>query len=394
MGFFNVRRRFALFFLLYYGSVGIFLPYLGLYLERNGITGGRLGLILGGMPLIGVVGQPLWSMLADVYGMRKDLLSLTCLGTAVCSLLMGLVSDYGWLLVTVLALAFMRAPTVPLGNALTLDYLEKRGDEDGYGPLRSWGSLGFAVTSLLAGTFFVNRAIHYLPFVYAASLVILVLLTRALPDAPVEEETPSWTEGLRLLPERPSLALFFLGAMLIFATIGTAIQYISIFMEGLGAPGWLIGLSVSSLAIFEVPLMSYTPRLMDRYPLSSLLLAGVVLQPLRWLIYALLREPLLILPTQVLHSIAITAIMVVAVSFVDRQLPPRWRATGQGLHSAAVLGMGPALGQFIAGFVYGGYGIRALWWLFAALSVVGIGVMGGALRRMKGEGEDNAAKTS
>jgi PPP family 3-phenylpropionic acid transporter len=332
--------------------------------------------------LLPIFVQPLWGMLGDVYNVRRLVLSVACLGTGLSSLAFPLGNTFSWMLVSTMAFTILRAPILPLGNALTFDFLERKGREGSYGVIRLWGSFGFAVASFLVGTFVVETALDFLPYLNAGLLVILAALIFSLPDA-APEESASWLEGLRLLPQRPMLALFLLGVLLIGGPLITAVQYLSTFMTEMGAAGWVTGLAVSSMAILEIPLMLWTPTLMERFRLSRLLMLGVLLTPLRWTLLALVQQPLLVLPIQILHSFAISGLLVVGATYVDKQLPPRWRATGQGLLTTAFLGIGPTLGQFATGLVYDAYGLRVVWWGFAAVSVLGIGLLKIALDRLE-----------
>ena len=377
----SIRRRFALFYFIFYVATGVFFPYMAVYLEQRQLSGTQIGLLLGLNSLVGIFAQPLWSFISDVYRIRKGVLSLASVGLVVISLGFGLGDKFIWLLAVIVLFSAMRAPILPLGNALVFDYLEAHHQEGEFGLLRVWGSVGFALISLTVGTFFIDTMLDTLPILHAAFMVLVAILTFFLPAAK-PDDSGTWIEGLRLLPRRPPLALFLLGALLVGGPLITAVQYLSIYMGDLGAPGWLIGLAISSMAILEIPFMRWSPALMGRFKISRLLMAGLLLLPLRWVLFAVIREPLLILPVQILHSIALVTLLVVAATFVDRQLPPRWRATGQGLLTTSVLGLGPSLGQFIAGMVYDAYSLRVVWWGAVGVTLAGIGIIVIALRML------------
>jgi PPP family 3-phenylpropionic acid transporter len=107
----------------------------------------------------------------------------------------------------------------------------------------------------------------------------------------------------------------------------------------------------------------------------------VLLAPVRWIVFSLIQASWLIIPAQLLHSITVVSLMVIGITYVDRQLPPRWRATGQGLYTAAVFGIGPSIWQFVAGPVYENFGVRAVWLASLGITVVGVLILGLALRK-------------
>ncbi len=375
-----MQKRFAAFYLLFYAATGFLLPYMATYFESRGLSGTEVGLALGLGSLIGIFAQTLWGFLSDVYHVRRGVLAFTCLATAALSMMFGLGQGFGWILALNIGFSIMRAPILPLGNALTFGYLERYGKREHYGPLRGWGSFGFAMSSLLAGSF-LGAALPHIPAIHGGVLLLLVLLIASLPD--ISGETAgNWLEGLRLLPERPALALLLLGLMLVAAPVMTAVSYLAVFMQELNGPSWLMGLAISSQAFLEIPLMQLTPRLIQRSRTQTLLMAGLALTPLRWLLLAVIRNPFLVLPTQVLHSVAIVGLLVIGASFIDEQMPPRWRATGQGLYLMAVMGLGPSLGLLAAGIIYEYAGMRMVWTSFIFVALLGLLITAAALKRL------------
>ena len=74
----------ALFWFLYFGALGIFLPYYGLYLRENaGLSGTEVGAVMAMLPLVGMFSQLFWGQIADRTGARTAVLGLVTVGTAV-----------------------------------------------------------------------------------------------------------------------------------------------------------------------------------------------------------------------------------------------------------------------------------------------------------------------
>ena len=59
---FPIVLRFKLFFALLLAAIGVFYSYLALYLRTAGLSGSKIGVILGMMPLISCLVQPLWGL--------------------------------------------------------------------------------------------------------------------------------------------------------------------------------------------------------------------------------------------------------------------------------------------------------------------------------------------
>src|SRR5262245_22315658 len=65
------------------GPLRLSVPSFGLYLHENAALGGeRVGAVLAVIPLVGLVVQPFWGILADRTGLRAQVLVAVCAGSA------------------------------------------------------------------------------------------------------------------------------------------------------------------------------------------------------------------------------------------------------------------------------------------------------------------------
>ncbi|MEM7343788.1 MAG: MFS transporter [Chloroflexota bacterium] len=377
--FFSVQRRFQLFYLIQFAGVAIFMPYIALYLIEIGMSGAQVGILLGSMPLASFLVQPLWGLVSDIYGLRRVALTLGCLGVAIGTIIFGLVNQFRWLLLITLILSIIRSPIHPIITALALDYLEKEDRSDQFGSLRLWGSIGFIVTSFLIGGLIIGPTIKYIIQLYAIVMFILAAISLTLPDAPIDHQA-SWQEGLTLLRRQPNFLTFLLGALFVGMTLGVVNQYLALYLKDIHAAGWMIGVAFGISALPEVPLMALVPRMLNRWGLPTVLLGCLSLLPIRWLLYMQIENPWWVLPTQLLHGVALTGVLVVAVIYVDRLLARHWRATGQSLYTATQFGIGPSLGLFAAGYLYEFGGASSIWLFCTIIGVIGVVIVGWSMQ--------------
>jgi MFS family permease len=376
---FTIRQRFQAFFAVEFIGVGIFLAYVALYLTHLGLPGSQVGLLLGLLPLASFLLQPLWGLLSDIYGLRRTVLSLGCLGVALSALALSFVREFHWLFVIMLLMSVMRGPIAPISAALALDHLEKEKRRDDFGGLRLWGSVGFILSSTLTGWFIVDQAIESIVILYSLTMFGLALISLTLPDAPLGPK-PGWREGVTLLRRQPVLAVFLVGGLFVGMTSGIVNQYLAVYMKDIQAAGWLIGLAMGISAIPEIPLMALVPRLIMRWGLPATLIGGLAVLPLRWFLYTIIEEPLLVLPTQLLHGIGMTAILVIGVIYMDRLLLRHWRVTGQALYNATQFGIGPSLGLFAAGYLYESGGVTSIWLFSLVAGLIGVAIIAWSLQ--------------
>jgi len=189
----------------------------------------------------------------------------------------------------------------------------------------------------------------------------------------------TWRGSRSILRGNRILTRFLVGITLIGMTLGVVNSYLIIYLTDIGAAGWISGLTFALVGILEVLLMAYASVFIQRWGLRAVLVGGVALQPLRWLLYTVITIPLLVAPTQILHSIAMLSLLVAGILFTDQQLASQWRATGQTVYAAALHGIGPSIGILAAGVIYEYAGIGMVWWACVVANLIGVSVMAWAV---------------
>ena len=191
-----------------------------------------------------------------------------------------------------------------LVTALALEHLARESHKTGFGSLRLWGSIGFAISSFGIGAILVDSdAIWWIIPIYALGNLVLGMIAYSFPDADIHGHV-SWREGVTLLKREKALAWFLLGLLLTGITFGIANNFLSIYLTDINSAGWIIGAALAISAIFEVPLMARAQTFINRWGIRLVLIAGTAMLPLRWLLFAFIDQPLWVLPVQILHSIA------------------------------------------------------------------------------------------
>jgi PPP family 3-phenylpropionic acid transporter len=374
----TAATRFKLSYLLFYAAIGILFNYYALYLQRVGLSGTQVGIVLAVLPLARVLSQPAWGLIGDIYRLRRVILSGTCFAAALAGLALDRSDSFAWLLAVTIVLAILNGPIGPFCDALALEQLERESRRQEYGSLRLWGSIGFAVTSFVIGALVIGDSIRSIIYLYSGTMALMALVTATLPDVPHSTQA-TWRGSRSILRGNPILIRFLVGTTLIGMTLGIVNSYLIIYMTDIGAAGWISGLTFALAGILEVPLMAYASVFIQRWGLRAVLLGGVALQPLRWLLYTVITIPLLVVPTQLFHSIAMLSLLVAGILFTDQQLPSQWRATGQTVYAAALHGIGPSIGIFAAGAIYEYAGIGMVWWACVVANLIGVSVMAWAV---------------
>ena len=351
-------------------------------MSQKNFSGSQIGLILGVLPIAGLVFQPVWSYLSDILNQRRLMLLIALAGLVLASLGLGFSTSFIAVFLFTVLFSAMRAPVTPIISAIVLDYLDERDEVDSFSLLRMWGSVGFGVATLVMGSLFLDRIVDYFPWFTAGVFILLGILSQFLPE---RGQTFAYRgfKDLGALIQNPGFAFYLAGSLFIGASFGIYNNYLTLFLQSLESPSWLVGVITSIQAFVEIPVMMALPFLLKKFSRRKIILLGALILPIRWLLYFFIQQPGWILPIQLVHGLPVVSFFVVSVAFVDRLVDQKFRATGQALYSTVMMGIGSGIGVTLAGWVIDAFGVREIWLVNILLGLVGLVILSLVFRRVE-----------
>lgn len=358
------------FYLVYFASLGVLLPYWGPYLLALGFSPARIGELMAIPQATKLVAPTLWGWLADRTGRRVRVIRWACLVAALTFAGVYPAGDsyLGLALVTLLFSFFWNA-ALPQFEAVTLNHLGEHVHR--YSRVRLWGSVGFVGAAIGLGFATRDWGVGIVPAVLLGLFVALwlnSLLVPERPTAPVLHETPPLGRVLR----RPVVIAFFVACFLNQAAHGPYYGFFSLYLETLGYTREFIGLMWGLGVTVEVGMFAFMPRLLPHFGPRRLMLAALALAALRWLLIGHFASELpVLLFAQSLHAFSFGVFHAVSIHLIHQFFPGSLQGRGQALYSSLSFGAGNAVGSLAAGYLWVGLGPAAMYDLAAALGALG-----------------------
>jgi PPP family 3-phenylpropionic acid transporter len=353
----------ALLRLLYYaiyGSGAAWFPFLSIYFQQIGLSGLQIGTLSGVRPAAMIVGQPLWGVVADLWGRRRTLLLAMPL-TALAVLGFAWRESFWFLLGWGVLYTLVSSSIWTLADSLTLDYLERE-PRLSYGRLRMWGAIGWATVSYAAGRIIAGRDLR-LMFAIGSLLMLsgwfLVLCTSRGGKGVASTLGTKWRDLGIVLRNRPFLVFLVLVALVRVGS-SSLFTFFSIYMDELGASRELIGLALGVQGMSELPMYLISAAVVRRLGPARALVVAFLLYATRAFLYSVISQPGLVVVVQLMHG-SFSLFLVAAVEYVNRLVPRTWRATGQSLLWAANMGVGGIVGDVLSGYLYDQVGAQSLY---------------------------------
>src|SRR5918999_530050 len=364
-----------------FGAVGASIPYLSVYYGSLGLGLDAVGLLSSLAACIGLVGSPLWGVVADrLAGSRLVMPGAAILGAAAATAL-ALVRGPIPVVAAVAVMSLAMAGLIPILDARALETV--RGDRDRYSQLRVWGSASFIVVVWLTGALVERAGIASMFAIYVPALQAIAVVTVPLRgEAAIAPPLPRLT-GIGLVLRQPPLARFLVAALIVWSASTAINWFFSLHLLAIGAPGEVVGAAWALGALVEIPIMWAYPAIASRVGTERLLVAGAVALALRAATISFVDDPLLVTLTMALHGIGFALMLVGGVTYVARHAPPAAAATAQGILSATVFGLALVIGPGLGGLAAGAWGLPTMFVLATLIGSVAVVAMVLAMSRRR-----------
>lgn len=372
-------------YFLYFGVMGIYLPYFNLYLYHIKLTGVQIGVLSALRSVLLVLFPVLWGMLADRLQARKAIYVACNIASAIIWSLYLLTTRFEWLVMITLGYGIFFSPIISFLEAFTMDVLGK--EKKRYGRTRAWGSIAFIAIVILVG-----RAIDNYPVGVILPLILAGGFMQSLVSLGVPSVRIARLKGLSRdtgqLTSQKSI-VFLTCAFLMLLSHGAYYGFFSIHLEKLGFDKTFIGFSWAVASTAEIIVMVHSGRLFKRFSLENVMIFSLSIAAMRWFLLSFVDSGPVILVTQVLHAFTYGAFHMASILYIDALSSEASKTLGQAVNNAVSYGLGLMAGFFLSGYLYETIGSHGLF-----MTSGGIAVFGGLIMTVYQLGFQNRQKES
>jgi PPP family 3-phenylpropionic acid transporter len=268
------------YYLLWTGAGGFLFPFIPLFYSQQGLNGVQMGWLTTIGSLVALVSAPLIGRLSDRVGNSRRILQLCMAGSAVLIVALGRQTIFVWMALIVALEAIIGAPVFPLSDAQAYGISNEK---EGFGSIRLWGSLGWAITAFVGG-WMVTRAGLVSIFIGYAVLYLVCIIVLGLIVLPPKKPLPSgevrvpFRVVLKSLVSRRVLLGLTIALTLFWLSNNGRYQFETLYMKELGASEQLIGWAYTYPALLELPIMLWADRLVRKYGAGAVLSVSLLIE--------------------------------------------------------------------------------------------------------------------
>jgi PPP family 3-phenylpropionic acid transporter len=344
-----MKRIWPFSFYLFYFAAAVFIqPNFVVYMQGLDFSGAQIGLLAGMIPLIIMLGAPLWTGLADANNLHRLILSVTILISVLTAILFPLVSTFTLIIPLVILYALFVAPVIPFADSATMSMLAE--DRAMYGRVRLGGTIGWGVVALLAGPIIETYGIRWAFWGYAAMMIFTLLISQKFSYAKKPKQE-SLGGDLRMVLSDKRWAIFLTLAFVAGIAFTTINTFLFPYMEELNIHSTMRYIALAISTVSELPILFFANRLLKHFKAYGLLALAMAVTGIRLLLYAVFNYQTGILAFQFLNAMTFPLFLVAGVSYANEISPEGMKSTAQGLLGAMVSGFGAAVGGLTGGLL-------------------------------------------
>lgn len=368
----NYPFIFILFYALVYMGNAVYGTFIPLYLDHLGFSKTIVGTLLSLGPFIAIIAQPVWGMAGDRASAKNNVLKILLLGCALTVLAYPVSTSIYYLFTIIAIFTFFQTPVVPLGDAITLEYIELT--QWKFGPIRMAGTIGYALMSIAAGAAARHNINNIFPLYFAITLLTLAAVFK-LPIVKGHQSGGRKMAVWKLFHNRELVVLMSLN-LIAMITLGFYYSFFSIYYKQLGGDSALLGWGMFISAASEIPFLLFADRIIRRLGSKGTLIMSILVMAIRWFLLYAVTDVYVILGMNILHGLSFIVMAYSMVTYINKNVPKELRASGQTMNGLIGMGLARIAGSIFGGFLSDMVGTQKVFLYASILNFTAVAVFG------------------
>lgn len=351
-------------YVLFYFAFGCSVSYFSQFFNFLGIDGKTTGAIFSLGSLVAMVCQPLLGILAD-KSKRSDLLIIGLL-------IMMIIGTLGLYFFPTLILAYLGYifyniavfGIMPLLDGIVL------GAHFPFGKVRLFGSVGYAIGSLVAGK--VNELYGINSFLTLSALLALFSIGSVLKLDKTEgiaHEKTKLSDVKELFTNKKFIS-FLIFSILILGTNSAYSSFLSLYFTNIGGTLSFLGAIVMLMTLVEVPFMHYSDLFIKKIGTKKLLAISGFMYSLRWLSYYFFTDPSFMGKSFIIQGLTAGIFFATASFYIKEIVSKKVISTAVTIFMAAGT-LGGTIIQIISGIIIDSYGVVTMQLFLGIVALIG-----------------------
>ncbi len=366
---------FSAIYFIFFGANGVLIPFISLHFYKIGISGVQVGTLTTIRVLVRIFLVLFVGSFFDQTQHKRFSFIFILLLSATCMLLMGWAKSMIpiAILFTINNVGVTSISTIIDNLAYRVASSKDNLKNVGFGFMRLFGSISFAITALIGGYVFENSGISINFITYFVLIVILVGLSIFITNSvfnydnekPLPEKRAPFFEVWKILSTNHYLFLMVLALAFTYPLDNGLRHFEPIYMSQLGMRESTIGLAFTLSALSEIPLFFLSDRIVNKFGITNVLISVFIIDLLRRLVVFLYPVGWVVFVFNVLTSLSFTFRLVTTVALIHKFFPQQYSTTALTFVTMTLFGISNIISVLASGILFDSFGGRILYLMSA-----------------------------
>ena len=263
----NEHLKYKLLAFIRYLGDSLYYPFFALFLKNQGLIEGKIGFLISIAPLIGILTNPLYSMICKNFKITKNVLTIMGILEAIFITCISLTSNYYVIIVLTVLIALFGTCHYGLMDSLISVFSTKNNME--YSGIRMFGSIAYVIGTTLGGILI--KVISFKGcFIFSTVLFILAGLIYFIIK-PIDASNEEKAVKIKEVTRNKNYWLFVIPYVLLYSSMNIGDNFFSIYLESRGISSFQYGIIYSYFVIVEIVLLFIFSKLKPKISNFALL---------------------------------------------------------------------------------------------------------------------------
>ena len=324
--------------------------YMQTFLIRSGYNGEQRGILTAGISFVAILSPIIVGFLCDRFKTVKKAFNVTLILLTIVAFIFYQITQVPFfmhiIIYSLLGGLWRTMMTIQDTWAIEIDDYFK----DRYGRIRAFGAIGWMIANPFAGWCIEQYGYGVLSWAAAGLAIFNLVYSMFLPDATKDENAePVHFSDLKLLFKNKDYILivlvFFFLQMMQVADGLTVVDK----MMALGGGEGIVGTRSSMQALAELPLFFLGSILLKKFGGLKLLMFGIMMYIVRYIGFALVQSPELIVAVSLTQFCTFPLIMITSRTLIHDASPPNLKTSGVTIATAIYVGIPSFIAPILIG---------------------------------------------
>ncbi|MCC3376383.1 MFS transporter [Cohnella sp. REN36] len=340
-----------------YATQTLIVTFFPLYFDDIGFTKLQIGAVYSIGPMLSIFANLLAGIVSDKLRGLRRVLNIIFLGQLIALALLLPQREFTAIAILMALFYLFQTPVNSMMDSMTL--LAASRMNRSFPSIRMFGSLGFALCSLLFGLLLKQIGSDWTLWLALGTVIVSLVFSLLIADFQTKMSKFAFGGLWAIFKRKETLAFFGLVALVSVAHRMNE-GFLAVAMRELGASDSLIGGAWLASAASEIPIFFLLAKFGHRFKEIPLLAIASTMYMIRLAMLSFIHEPAWFVVIQAMHSVTFGIYYVTALRYLQSIISDDFRSSGQALFGVVWTGIAGLIAGTMGGWLYDAFGFASV----------------------------------